>query len=130
VPNATVFLWEDELPDVFRATTILDYQGRWDGELDGQSAASITVRKPDGVKVRTAFTDSGGSFRIGGLRAGVPYALAVAVPEPPISSGIRYPNFLYPNGYEPYEDPTVLEEGQLLSLDIELAEGVIEGGCP
>jgi hypothetical protein len=120
VPNASVFLWEDEHPDVLQATTIRDYIG----------AASITLRKPDGVKVRTAFTDSRGSFRIRGLEAGVPYALAVAVPAPPISSGIRYPNFRYPNGYEPYENPTVLEEGQVLSLDIEVVEGVIETGCP
>lgn len=112
--NATVFLWEDEYPDVLRPTTIRNYQGGY----IGSEAASITLRKPDGVKVRTALTDNRGSFRIQGLEARVPYALAVqSVP----------PGFLHPNGYEPYEDPTVLEQGQVLSLDIEFCLDALLG---
>jgi hypothetical protein len=80
--------------------------------------ARITVQKPDGVKVRTAFTDNRGSFRIDALEAGVPYALAVVT---------VLPSFLHADGYEPYEDRIILEEGQLLSLDIGL---VHELECP
>jgi hypothetical protein len=121
VPNATVFLWEDEHPDVARRTTIEDYRGArlvLVRDVLQMEPARITVQKPDGVKVRTAFTDNRGSFRIDALEAGVPYALAVVT---------VLPSFLHADGYEPYEDRIILEEGQLLSLDIGL---VHELECP
>jgi hypothetical protein len=91
--DTTVFLWEDDKPDVEREVTIRDILG-----------ATRTLRKPDGVKVRTAFSDADGSYRIDALEAGVPYALSVTRA-----------------GYRAYEDRVELQAGQPLRLDLELA---------
>jgi hypothetical protein len=91
--DTTIFLWEDDKPDLEREVTIRDILG-----------ATKTLRKPDGVRVRTAFSDADGSYRIDALEAGVPYALSVNR-----------------NGYRIYEDRVALQAGQQLRLDLELA---------
>ena len=66
--GATVFLWENDGPDVTRSVQVGDIHG-----------ASIFLRRPDGVKVRTAYTRPDGSFRIDALAPGVEYGVAVSV---------------------------------------------------
>jgi hypothetical protein len=89
---STVFVWEDDKPDVDRTAVVQDYNG-----------ASITLRKPDGVKVRTAYTDRDGSYRIDALDPGVPYAVSVTL-----------------TGYQGDEDRIVPAAGQRLRLDLDL----------
>ena len=68
LPGATVFMWETDRPDVDRFVTVRDiFRGR----------VSISLREPDGVRVRMAFTGADGSYRISALTPGLNYALAV-----------------------------------------------------
>jgi hypothetical protein len=93
LPGATVFLWETDRPDVHRVVTVRDIHGK----------AAISLREPDGVRVRMAFTDVDGSYRISALTPGLNHALAVR--------GGRT--------YRP-PDTVMIEAGQTLAWDVEL----------
>jgi hypothetical protein len=92
--GATVFLWETDRPDVDRVVTVGDVRHK----------VTISLREPDGVRVRSALTDADGSYRISALTPGLNYALAVAdghVDHPP-------------------PDTVMVEAGQTLAWDVEL----------
>ena len=101
-PGAIVFLWENDRPDVDRSVTVEDIQG-----------ATFTLRKPDGVKVRTAFTRSDGSYRISALVPGLEYGVAVS-----------YGGATYHQG----EGLAVLS-GETVERDIEIPAVELPGGC-
>ena len=93
--GATVFLWETDRPDVDRVATVRDVRYQ----------ATISLREPDGVRVRSGLTDAAGSYWISALTPGLKYAIAVVDGHP---------------WDHPPPDTVMVEAGQTLTWDIDL----------